>query len=201
MTHFFLSKLPRVRAASFCLTLAAFLAGCASSNPKPDAAGGKPATPAAATPAAATSGTAPVAGADVEINTVGLSTLQRALWFISPYRITIQQGNFVSHEMIAPLKDGMTREQVKFALGTPLLMDAFHADRWDYPFRLQKGSGELTSSHVTIHFKDDKVVKIEGGNLPNEQDYIARIAGPMQAAEHLHEKEEQKGLINFPTSK
>ena len=51
----------------------------------------------------------------------------------SPYRPDIQQGNFVSQEMLAQLKVGQTREQVLFILGTPLLTDIFHADRWDYP--------------------------------------------------------------------
>jgi outer membrane protein assembly factor BamE len=71
---------------------------------------------------------------------------------------------------------------VRFLLGTPLLMDMFHADRWDYPFYLARGNGELTTSRVTVYFKDDVVERFEGGNLPTEREYIARIAGPAKNA-------------------
>ncbi len=73
--------------------------------------------------------------------TTTITPLQKFMWFFSPYRPDIQQGNFVSEEMLAQLKVGMTRDQVRFVLGTSLLTDIFHADRWDYPFRLARGSG------------------------------------------------------------
>lgn len=95
--------------------------------------------------------------------------------FISPYRISIQQGNFVSQEMVSQLKEGMTREQVRFLLGTALLTDMFHEDRWDYPFRMIKPNGEVISSRLAIFFKDNTVAKFEGGNLPNEKEYLAHI--------------------------
>jgi outer membrane protein assembly factor BamE len=106
--------------------------------------------------------------------------LQKFLWIFSPYRPDIQQGNFVSAEMLSQLKVGQTREQVRFLLGTPLLMDMFHADRWDFPFYLARGNGELTTSRVSIFFKGDVVERFEGGNLPTEREYIARIAGPIK---------------------
>ncbi|WP_423026938.1 outer membrane protein assembly factor BamE [Undibacterium sp. Ji42W] len=99
----------------------------------------------------------------------------KVLAFISPYRVSIQQGNFVSQEMVAQLKEGMTREQVRFVLGTALLTDMFHEDRWDYPFRLIKPNGERITSRVSVYFKDGTVSKFEGGNLPNEKEYLARI--------------------------
>ena len=110
--------------------------------------------------------------------TTTITPVQKVFWFFSPYRPTIQQGNFISEEMLAQLKVGMTRDQVRFILGTPLLADVFHADRWDYPFRLARGNGETTSSRVTVFFKDGKVERFDGGNLPTEKEYIARIAGP-----------------------
>ncbi len=111
--------------------------------------------------------------------TTTVTKLQKFLWFFSPYRPVIQQGNFISEEMMAQIKTGMTRDQVRFVLGTPLLQDIFHAERWDYPFRLAKGNGELTTSRVVIFFdKEGKVARFEGGNLPTEKEYIARIAGP-----------------------
>ncbi|MET3116922.1 outer membrane protein assembly factor BamE [Undibacterium sp. GrIS 1.8] len=101
--------------------------------------------------------------------------VSKFLGYISPYRITIQQGNFVSQEMVSQLKEGMTREQVRFLLGTALLTDMFHEDRWDYPFRLLKPNGELLTSRVAVFFKNNTVQRFEGGNLPNEKDYLANI--------------------------
>ncbi|GGC82662.1 hypothetical protein GCM10011396_32500 [Undibacterium terreum] len=101
--------------------------------------------------------------------------IYKILNYVSPYRITIQQGNFVSQEMIAQLKEGMTREQVRFLLGTALLTDMFHEDRWDYPFRIQKPNGEVITSRVTVFFKNNTVNRFEGGNLPTEKDYLAHI--------------------------
>jgi len=102
---------------------------------------------------------------------------KRFLGIFSPYRPDIQQGNFVSQEMVAQLKEGMTPDQVIFLMGTPLLNDVFHGERWDYPFRMQKGNGEITTSHVTVYFENNRVSRIEGGGeLPTEADYLARIA-------------------------
>ncbi|WMW79429.1 outer membrane protein assembly factor BamE [Undibacterium cyanobacteriorum] len=103
------------------------------------------------------------------------STFDQFLGIISPYRITIQQGNFVSEEMASQLKEGMTREQVRFILGTALLTDMFHEDRWDYPFRLQKPNGEVITSKLAIHFKNNTVEKFERGVLPTEKEYLAQI--------------------------
>ncbi|KAF1041886.1 MAG: Outer membrane protein assembly factor BamE [Herbaspirillum frisingense] len=96
--------------------------------------------------------------------------------FLKPYRIDIQQGNFVSKEMVAQLRPGLTRDQVRFVLGTPLLTDMFHTNRWDYDFRLAKGNGEIMASRVSVFFKDDLVDHVEGGeNLPTESEYLTLI--------------------------
>ena len=155
-------------AASVCLV------GCASKNPLID----EPA-PVAAKPAETK-----VDGVHVSEAPTGI---HRLLHFLTPYRIDIQQGNFISREMMDQLKEsmqrkeGVTREQVRFALGTPLLTDIFHADRWDYMFRLKKGSGELISSRVTVFFKDNRLVRIEGDQLPTEKEYLTYIAGTAPA--------------------
>lgn len=145
-------------------------------------------------PAAARQGSAAVVP-DNGAQTTTVTRLQKFLWFFSPYRPVIQQGNFISEEMLAQLKNGMTRDQVRFILGTPLLTDIFHADRWDYPFRLAKGDGEVTTSRVAVFFKDGKVERFEGGNLPTEKEYIARIAGPAPALE----KQESPAAAAVPT--
>ena len=129
------------------------------------------------------------ASANAGAQTTTVTQLQKFFWVFSPYRPDIQQGNFVSQEMLAQLKVGQTRDQVKFILGTPLLMDVFHKDRWDYPFYLARGDGELTSARVTVYFKDDKVERFDGGNLPTEKEYIARIAGPSKIVKEAPKKE------------
>lgn len=73
---------------------------------------------------------------------------------IVPYRPDIQQGNVLIESTLTQLKPGMSQEQVKFILGSPLLVDPFHADRWDYVFRLKKGNGLVETNRITINFKD-----------------------------------------------
>lgn len=85
---------------------------------------------------------------------------------LNPYKIDIQQGNYVTQDMIARLKPGMSRSQVRFALGTPLIADPFHSDRWDYVYMLHK-RGELAEQRrVTILFKGDQLDRIEGDVVP-----------------------------------
>lgn len=83
-----------------------------------------------------------------------------------PYRIDVPQGNYVDRKMLAQVKPGMTREQVRFALGTPLLVDPFRPDRWDYVFRLQHPSGEADVRRATVFFADNRVERIEATDLP-----------------------------------
>lgn len=81
---------------------------------------------------------------------------------LSPYRIDVRQGNYVTQDMVARLKPGMSREQVRFALGTPLVTDMFHADRWDYVYRFQPGRGEVQQRRLVVFFADDKLVRVGG---------------------------------------
>jgi outer membrane protein assembly factor BamE len=82
---------------------------------------------------------------------------------ITPYKPEIQQGNFVSQEMIAQVKPGMSRDQVRFLLGTPLLTDIFHADRWDYVYWREDESGKREQRRVALFFTEDgKLTRMEG---------------------------------------
>lgn len=81
---------------------------------------------------------------------------------LKPYRIDVRQGNLVTQEMVSQLKKGMTRDQVRFALGTPLLDDVFHADRWDYVYRYTQGHGEPEQRKLTLRFENDQLVRVEG---------------------------------------
>ncbi|MDW3680461.1 outer membrane protein assembly factor BamE [Cupriavidus sp. CV2] len=97
---------------------------------------------------------------------------------ITPYRINIVQGNFVSREAAAQLREGMTREQVKFLLGTPLLADVFHGNRWDYVFSFRRGNTPVVQQRrYTVFFDGDKLAKFGGDELPSEYELIAEIDG------------------------
>jgi len=110
------------------------------------------------------------------------STSRKIAGAITPYRINIVQGNFVSREAAAQLREGMTRDQVKFLLGTPLLTDVFHADRWDYVFSFRRGSTPVVQERrFTVFFQDGKLVKWQGDELPSEYELIAEIDGMKSA--------------------
>lgn len=85
-----------------------------------------------------------------------------------PHRIDIQQGNKIKPETLAKLKLGMNRKQVTYLLGTPLLKDPFHQDRWDYIFYLKPGNKEVKQSRVTLHFKHGKLITIDDSNYTPE---------------------------------
>jgi outer membrane protein assembly factor BamE len=82
---------------------------------------------------------------------------------ITPYRMDVQQGNVVTQEMVNQLRPGMTKSQVRFVLGTPLVTDPFHPDRWDYFYSMLRGRGENPERrHLTVIFRNDRLVRIEG---------------------------------------
>lgn len=81
---------------------------------------------------------------------------------LSPYKIDIQQGNALDQEKLDKLKPGMTPAQVRFILGTPLVEDPFHPERWDYVYRYVK-AGKLTGQRrITVVFEGEKLKRIEG---------------------------------------
>lgn len=96
-----------------------------------------------------------------------VSTLGACSWVprpISEYKIDIQQGNVLTQDMVAQLKPGLTKDQVRFILGTPVLMDMFHSNRWDYVYRLQKGrTGEVEMRKFSTFFDaSDRLVRVGG---------------------------------------
>ncbi len=82
---------------------------------------------------------------------------------VNPYRIDVRQGNYVDQAMVAQLKRGMSRDQVRFVLGSPLIVDIFHRDRWDYVYRFAPGNeGEPEQRVISVYFQDDKLDHVEG---------------------------------------
>ncbi|MCK9388022.1 MAG: outer membrane protein assembly factor BamE [Sulfuritalea sp.] len=111
--------------------------------------------------------------------------------YLSPYRIDVRQGNFVSQEMVAQLKPGLSRDQVRFILGSPLVADMFHADRWDYVYRFQPGHGEVQQRTLTVFFQDNKLTRVAGDVVaedsskaaaPKPATQIIDIPGPVVAS-------------------
>lgn len=92
-----------------------------------------------------------------------------------PYRIEIVQGNVVTQEMMAQIQPGLGRTQVRDILGSPLLTDIFHADRWDYVFTIRRPGTDPQQRRVVVFFEGDKVARFEAGELPSEREFVASI--------------------------
>jgi outer membrane protein assembly factor BamE len=82
--------------------------------------------------------------------------------FFVPHKVDVQQGNYVDQEMMSKLQLDMTRSQVLFVLGTPLVTDAFHPDRWDYVYMVGKAGDVGRKRGITVVFSEDRLVRIEG---------------------------------------
>lgn len=85
---------------------------------------------------------------------------------LTPYRMDVQQGNVVTQDMVSKLKPGMTRQQVRFVMGTPPIVDAFRTDRWDYVYRYQKAGVVSEQRRITLLFDGDLLKRIEGDVVP-----------------------------------
>lgn len=86
--------------------------------------------------------------------------------FPGVYRIDVEQGNLVDREMIDQLTEGMSRRQVRFIMGSPLVEDTFNPDRWDYPYVIRNGQEVISEAKVTVRFEGDRLVAIEGDYVP-----------------------------------
>lgn len=103
-------------------------------------------------------------------------SLRGVIAWLSPYKADIVQGNVVTTEQISQIKPGMTQVQVRDILGTPLITDPFHAQRWDYVFTLKRqGYDDLQRSFVVI-FDKDAVQKIDAPELPTENEFVTTIS-------------------------
>jgi len=114
----------------------------------------------------------------------GLAACSSLPRIVTEYRIDVQQGNVITQDMVAQLRPGQTQDQVRFILGSPMLVDMFHANRWDYVYRLQKGkTGEVETRRFTVLFDGDSrlyrvggdVVADRGENAATEPDVKSRV--------------------------
>ena len=89
--------------------------------------------------------------------------------FPGVYKISIPQGNIITQEMIDQLRPGMTKRQVIFVMGTPLVRDPFHQDRWDYVYNFMPGGGVRGQERVTVFFEEDQLVRFTGDFTPTAE--------------------------------
>lgn len=98
-----------------------------------------------------------------------------ALDAVTPYKVEVVQGNFVSKEQVDMLKAGQSKQQVRELLGTSLLTDVFHADRWDYVFTIRRQGVEPQQRRLTLFFKGELLERFQGDEMPSEQEFVAQL--------------------------
>ncbi|RLA45073.1 MAG: outer membrane protein assembly factor BamE [Gammaproteobacteria bacterium] len=86
--------------------------------------------------------------------------------FPGVYKINVEQGNIIDQEIADQLKPGMSRRQVRFIMGTPMIEDTFNQDRWDYAYVMRNGRNVLSESRITVIFEGDSLLSVEGDYLP-----------------------------------
>ncbi len=132
------------------------------------------------------------------VTVVGCSTGERT---IKPFKLEIQQGNVVTSEMLLKLRPGMTKSQVQFILGTPLLVDSFHTDRWDYFYQLRKQGEIVSQRRVILDFDGDALTRVRGDVVPEGTNIDALVQQAQSApkpAKPITEIDENAGLVTTP---
>jgi outer membrane protein assembly factor BamE len=114
------------------------------------------------------------------------------------YKIEIQQGNVITQDMVDKLKPGMSRSQVRFALGSPLISDPFHDNRWDYVYRLEQRGRLVEQRKLTVFFEGDNLVRIDGTFSPSIAFAPAPPAEPASPAEELRSIAREGGSASSP---
>ena len=118
---------------------------------------------------------------------------------LKPYKLDIQQGNVVTSKMLLQLKPGMTKSQVRYIMGTPLIVDSFHKDRWDYFYQMRQGGKVMEQRRVILDFEKDTLARVRGDVVPQGTAGAAtgEVLGATTTADMLKEKEEKdKGLLD-----
>lgn len=94
---------------------------------------------------------------------------------VTPYKVEVVQGNFVSREQVEALQPGMSRQQVRDILGTPLVTSVFHADRWEYVFTIRRAGVDSQVRKLTVFFDGDLFARSQGDEMPTEAEFVASL--------------------------
>lgn len=131
----------------------------------------------------------------------GCSSVPR---IINEYKIDVQQGNVLNQDMVSQLRPGLTRDQVRYILGTPMLTDMFHADRWDYVYRLQKGNGTVEMRKFSTFFDNegrlsrvsgDVAAALASDSVTSQESRIREIDLGSIASDHVTPPPDEKGFF------
>lgn len=113
---------------------------------------------------------------------VACSSTSFTSYLPTPYKLDIQQGNVITQDMMAKLKPGMTKAQVRFILGSPPITDMFHTNRWDYVYILKAGGKVKEERKLTLFFDNDQLTRVAGDVIPaTKEDKVAEDAKPAKA--------------------
>jgi outer membrane protein assembly factor BamE len=147
-----------------------------------------------ATPAAAFLAASLLAGC------ASLQSSDNVLGIVTPYRVEVVQGNVVTKEQMALVKPGLTRNQVRDIMGSPLLTDPFHRDRWDYVFTIRRQGAEPQRRSIVLGFEGDALKTVEAPELPSEREFVNSIDTfkPRRSAGTLALTEEQRKALPVP---
>jgi outer membrane protein assembly factor BamE len=111
------------------------------------------------------------------------------------HRIDVQQGNVLTQEAVNQLRPGMSQRQVRFLLGTPLLADPFHLDRWDYIYLMTPGKGKREEKRVSLFFEDDKLTRIEGTMRPGAEVEDVQVSANVTTVTVPPQKRKPRGWL------
>jgi len=133
----------------------------------------------------------------------GCASLQsegNLLGVITPYRIDIVQGNVVTKEQLALVRPGMSRVQVRDVLGSPLVSDVFHENRWDYVFTIRRPGAQPQRRSVVAFFEGDRLLRVEAPELPTEREFVASISRTSASGKtpQLELTPEQRAALPLP---
>ena len=125
-------------------------------------------------------------------------TGSRLAGMVTPYKVDVVQGNFISREQVQMLQPGMGRQQVREILGTPLMVSVFHSDRWEYVFTLKRPDVEVQTRKLTVFFKDNMLDRVEGDEMPSEAEFVASLSSRRAQAKVPQLEATEAQLARFP---
>jgi outer membrane protein assembly factor BamE len=127
-------------------------------------------------------------------------TADKLLGVVTPYRMDIVQGNAITKEQVAAVRPGMSRAEVREILGSPMIADAFNAQRWDYAFTIVRQGAQPQRRHIIASFEGDRLKGLSDAEVPSEREFVALIADQRRKLEarNLELSEEQRKALPAP---